>query len=186
MRKSAARPRTRYAAFLRGVNIGGHKPVSMQALKTAFEELGFDQVRTVLGSGNVLFHAPAAGSAELTARIEGKLREAFRTDIPVMVRTVAHLRALADADPFRGVELTPQTRLLVTFLAGKPNLAVRVPYEPEGLDFRILRVTRGEVLTALTLSPEGGTPALVQFMDKRLGRALTTRTWNTVLRMLRP
>ena len=45
-------------AFLRGINVGGHKKVPMAALKKAFEAMGFRDVRTVLASGNVIFEAP--------------------------------------------------------------------------------------------------------------------------------
>ncbi|HYQ86023.1 MAG TPA: DUF1697 domain-containing protein, partial [Bacteroidota bacterium] len=47
-----------YAAFLRGINVGGHKPVRMSDLEKAFGQLGFRNVKTVLASGNVLFEAP--------------------------------------------------------------------------------------------------------------------------------
>ncbi len=185
MPEHAAPAGTRYAAFLRGVNIGGHKAVGMQPLKAAFGEMGFDGVSTILASGNVLFRAPRTAPAELTAGIEGKLRDAFGFEIPVMVRTVAHLQGLAEADPFREIEVTPQTRLLVTFLAKKPGSHFPLPYVSPRKEFRILSVSAGEVLSALTVTPGAGTPEFMKFMDREFGRALTTRTWTTVLRMLR-
>ncbi|MBI2267695.1 MAG: DUF1697 domain-containing protein [Armatimonadetes bacterium] len=48
---------TRHAAFMRGINVGGHKKVPMAALKEVMESAGFQDVKTILASGNVLFSA---------------------------------------------------------------------------------------------------------------------------------
>lgn len=45
----------RYIAFLRGINISGKNKISMAELKKNFEELGFEEVKTYLNSGNVIF-----------------------------------------------------------------------------------------------------------------------------------
>ncbi|MGH8103125.1 MAG: DUF1697 domain-containing protein, partial [bacterium] len=47
---------SKYVAFLRGINVGGHKPVRMEDLRKALGSLGFKNVRTILASGNVIFH----------------------------------------------------------------------------------------------------------------------------------
>lgn len=44
-----------YVALLRGINVGGHNKVKMAELKMLFEKLGFEQVKTYIQSGNVLF-----------------------------------------------------------------------------------------------------------------------------------
>ena len=48
-------PMKRYIAFLRGINISGKNKISMAELKKGFEELGFQEVKTYLNSGNVIF-----------------------------------------------------------------------------------------------------------------------------------
>ena len=65
---------TRYIALLRGVNVGGITIRSAE-LRRLFEELGFDDVRTVLASGNVVFSAERADAATLKSRIEHALSE---------------------------------------------------------------------------------------------------------------
>lgn len=55
----AGSPRS-YVAFLRGINVGGHAVIRMSELQRAFEGLGFENVRTVLASGNVIFDPPGA------------------------------------------------------------------------------------------------------------------------------
>ncbi len=68
---------TRYVAFLRGINVGGHQPVKMEELKKAFESMGFQNVKTLLASGNVLFETPETGADNLIKQIEGKLEKEF-------------------------------------------------------------------------------------------------------------
>jgi uncharacterized protein (DUF1697 family) len=49
----------RYIALIRGINVGRAKRVAMADLRKLVEELGYDDVRSVLNSGNVVF-APMA------------------------------------------------------------------------------------------------------------------------------
>ncbi len=175
--------KSEYAAFLRGINVGGHRAVSMEELKRSFETLGFTSVRTVLASGNVLFQAPPMPPATIGRRIEKALESRFGMEIGVLVRPVKKLEQLAASDPFRGIPLTAQTRLYVTFLPERPTARRIHGKPPEG--FRILRTARGEVLSALTLAPGIGTVDLMQFLQREFGQGITTRSYSTVLRLLK-
>jgi uncharacterized protein (DUF1697 family) len=95
---------TSYAAFLRGINNLGQKPVKMDELKKAFESLGFKNVRTILASGNVVFDAPKAGPRVLAETIEEKVKKRFGHEIVVLIRTIAELKRLADLNPFKGIK----------------------------------------------------------------------------------
>ncbi len=144
----------KYAAFLRGINVGGNKPVSMESLKKAFESLGFRNVKTLLASGNVLFEARSANAGTLVKRIEEKLEQTFGHEIGTIVRTLEELQDLADLDPFKGIKVTPRTRLFVTFLSEKPKTSLKIPYESPDKSFRIIRLTNREVCSVLTLGPQ--------------------------------
>jgi uncharacterized protein (DUF1697 family) len=69
---------TQYAAFLRGINVGGRKPVKMEDLRKAFAALGFQNVKTMLASGNVLFDTVVPRADALVKSIEEILRGGFR------------------------------------------------------------------------------------------------------------
>jgi len=173
-----------YAAFLRGINNLGQKPVKMDELKKAFESLGFINVKTLLASGNVVFESPNSSPRALAKTIEEKLKKKFGHEIFVLVRLLGQLRRLADANPYKGMRVTPQTRLYVTFLSEKPKRALKIPYEsPEG-NFKILRATESEVFSVVTLTRNSGTPDLMGFLEKQFGRKITTRNWNTIKRVL--
>jgi uncharacterized protein (DUF1697 family) len=173
-----------YTAFLRGINVGGHKPTKMEDLKRAFESLGLRNVKTVLASGNVLFDPPSPSSHLRAGDIEDHLKKVFGHEVGVILRSVADLQRLADLDPFKGIPVTAETRLYVTFLAEQPRSTPVVPAEPRGKSFRILRTTKSEVLSVLTLSLNTGTTDLMNALEKSFGKSITTRNWNTVARIL--
>ena len=55
-----------YVAMLRGINVGGHKRIKMDPLRKSLEGLGFEQVKTYIQSGNVVFHAAKLSPAGLS------------------------------------------------------------------------------------------------------------------------
>ncbi len=106
-----------YAAFLRGMNVGGHR-ISNGELGRCFEELGFRDVGTFRASGNVIFAADAAVKplVEMTARIEAGLAASLGYEVPVFLRTASEVRAIAAHQPF----LTPT----IEASKGKPQVAM--------------------------------------------------------------
>jgi uncharacterized protein (DUF1697 family) len=174
-----------YAAFLRGINVGGHAPIKMADLKVAFENMGFENVRTVLASGNVVFETVKKKPALLAKEIGAGLKKAFEKDIAVAVRGLDDLKKLQSSDPFKGITVTPSTRLYVTFLSEKTRpRTISIPYSaPEG-EFRILKATAGEVISAVDLAKGKGTPEAMLVLEREFGSNLTTRNWNTVLKVL--
>ena len=60
----------RYAAFLRGINVGGNTKIDMAELRAVFESLGFENVKSYINSGNVMFDAKKTANEKLAAKIE--------------------------------------------------------------------------------------------------------------------
>lgn len=88
----------RYAVLLRGVNVGGVK-VTMAELRAALAADGFEAVRTLLASGNVLVDSGDA-PAGVKARCERVLRDTFGYEAWVLVYELAQIREIAVAYPF--------------------------------------------------------------------------------------
>jgi uncharacterized protein (DUF1697 family) len=177
----------RYVAFLRGINVGGKTQVKMEELRPAFESLGFQDVTTLLNSGNVVFEAAEVDAVELTRRIEAKLAETFARALAIVLRSADAIRALLDAEPFASVTVTPQTRLYVTFLGGAPATwragSLSIPYvSPEG-NVHVLHVADGAICSAIVLAPQQGTVDLMKFLEDAYGKSITTRNWNTVIKV---
>ena len=115
-----------YAAFLRGINVGGKRSIKMAELRTAFAAQGFTNVKTVLASGNVLFDTAETDAAVLCKAIEQHLKQEFGHKIFVLLRTVAELQCLVAANPFKEIAATPQDAVLHYFSPRWTNRRQRV------------------------------------------------------------
>lgn len=89
----------KYAAFLRGINVGG-RIIKMADLKAAFEAQNLEDVRTVLQSGNVVFSSEK-NAAQLKKLLEKKLGEQFKYPAKVQVVELAALQNIIEANPFK-------------------------------------------------------------------------------------
>ena len=93
---------SRYVAFLRAINVGGHN-VRMAQLRSIFAGLGFAAVETFIASGNVIFDADE-DAAELEARIERELRGALGYEVATFLRTPTEVAEAAAYVPIEDVQ----------------------------------------------------------------------------------
>lgn len=89
----------RYIAFLRGINVGGHR-VKMTDLRILFEELCFANTETFIASGNVLFEASITDRKHLKSQIENRLYVALGYNVPTFIRSFEEITAIAAYNPF--------------------------------------------------------------------------------------
>ncbi|MCC6831013.1 MAG: DUF1697 domain-containing protein [Thermoleophilia bacterium] len=164
----------RYVAFLRGVS---PQNARMPDLVRAFEAAGFRSVRTVLGTGNVVFDSRAA-VATLERRAEAAMRAELGRTFATFVRGVAMLRDLLDADPYAGLALADDAKRVVTFLRAAPVPAPRLPVERDGAS--ILRIAGTEAFSAYVPGEKG--PVFMALLEATFGKDITTRTLDTVRR----
>jgi uncharacterized protein (DUF1697 family) len=168
-----------YAAFLRGMNVGGHR-ISNEDLRTCFEELGFDEVRTFRASGNVIFAAAnEEPEVELSARIETGLAAALGYEVPVFLRDASEIGTIAAHRPFaESLVDASKGKLQVVLLSTRP--AARTRKEILALADAEDELAFGE--RELHWLPSGG--ILDSALDfKAIGRLLgplTTRTKGTI------
>jgi uncharacterized protein (DUF1697 family) len=164
---------TRYVAFLRGVS-----PMNcrMPELKACFEAAGFRDVRTLLSSGNVAFSARFATLAALEKKAEAAMGKHLGKVFQTIVRPSSMLQSLVARTPIDAFDFPANRKPVVTFL--------REPFEqPIALPIvlgqaAILKVERTEVLSVYVPDDKG--PALNALLEKLFGKAITTRTLDTV------
>lgn len=152
-----------WVALLRAVNLGSRNKVPMARLRAALETAGYEDVRTVIASGNVVF----SGGAKPTARaLESLLADEFGVRTTVILRSASQIRKLRDAQPFAD-------GAYVAFLAAKPPSVKAI----EGLD--AFAVVGGDIVLHF---PRGYAAAQLTgaVLEKRLGVEATVRNWNTV------
>jgi uncharacterized protein (DUF1697 family) len=166
----------RYAALLRGIS-----PINatMAGLRSAFEAAGFEDVRTILGSGNVVFSARAASESALQKKAERAMQAELGRTFLTIVRPIDALAAMVAEDPFASHRLAPNAKCVVTFLRDEME-SVALPKEVHGA--RILAVRGREVYTAYVPTERG--PVFMALLEKTFGQEITTRTWDTVKKIV--
>lgn len=85
--------------MLRGLNVGGQNVIGKDDLVRCFQDLGLDDVRTYIQSGNVLFRADESRVAVLTRAIEAALSERLSNRVRAVVFGRARYRAAVAAAP---------------------------------------------------------------------------------------
>jgi uncharacterized protein (DUF1697 family) len=115
----------RYAAFLRGMNLGGRR-IKNEQLHREFEALDLEEVACFRASGNVVFSAGEPDEAKLAGRIEAGLGEALRYEVPVYLRGADELRDIAEHEPFeQGALEASKGKLQIAFLPTAPKAGER-------------------------------------------------------------
>ena len=168
----------RYAAFLRGVMPTNCK---MPELRAAFEAAGFTDVKTLLGSGNVVFTARAASPSTIERKAEKAMDERLGKAFLTIVRPVDDLRKILETDPYKRFPKRPQAKRIMTFLRDGTAKTLKLPIELEGA--RILAAQAGVIFSDYMPSPKG--PVFMTLIEKTFGKEVTTRTWDTVAKCAR-
>lgn len=107
--------------MLRGVNVGGHNQIKMEALRALCESLKFENPRTYVQSGNVIFKTKEKNSSALAKKIQNAIEREFGFRPEVILRTAEELRQTIAASPFGERCDVEPGKLLVTFLASEPG-----------------------------------------------------------------
>ena len=153
----------------------------MPDLKRAFERADFFDVKTVLGSGNLVFTAPSAKPASLEKKAESAMLAELGRSFMTIVRPIDALQALLESDPYQAFKIAPDAKRIVTFLRAGNVSKMHLPIEEDGA--RILVVVGGEAFSAYTRTPKG--PVFMKLIEKSFGQDQTTRTWETVIKVAR-
>jgi uncharacterized protein (DUF1697 family) len=170
----------RYAALLRGINVGGHKKVPMAGLRTLLSDLGYTDVATHLQSGNAVISSEQPAAA-LEHDIAAAIEDQLKVSCVVLIRTAAELAATVSKNPLGGAPENP-SRYFVAFLSAAPDqdkaaALARVSVDPDRLWLHgreaYLWCPGGAADTKLTGA----------MLEKQLGVRATARNWNTVTRL---
>jgi uncharacterized protein (DUF1697 family) len=169
--------------MLRGVNLGAHNRIKMEALRAFYESLGLLDVQTYVQSGNLVFRTEERNLAALGKSIEDGIERGFGFRTGAVLRTTSELRDAIAKNPFAARRNIDPSKLLVTFLSAAPDAesrgnALAIKTFPEEL-----RIDGREVYIYF---PNG--MARPKMSWPRIERALKTwgtgRNWNTVTKLL--
>lgn len=174
-----------YVALLRGINVGGNNLIKMPALKACFEDQGFQNVRTYIQSGNVLFFTDQSDADRLTAEIEKALTQTFKGyEARLALRSTSQMKATVSNVP-EGYGSQPDIyRCDVLFLKAPltPQEVIESIHPREGVDWAF---TGPEAVYFQRLDARATQSRLSRVVSMPIYQNMTIRNWNTTTRLLR-
>ena len=179
---NSKKPKEKYVAFLRGINVGGHHKVPMAELQKEMQNLNFENVVTLLNSGNVIFDSIPDELAKLEKTISDHLEKIFGFPVPVIIRKSDAINKLFDSNPFKKIVVTKDIRLYVSFLKKDTKTNLLFPWTSTDSAYKILGKMDNTVISVLDLSVNK-TPKAMEAFEKHYGKDVTTRNWNTLIRI---
>jgi uncharacterized protein (DUF1697 family) len=132
-------------------------------LKEFFESLGFENVKPVISSGNVVFDSSSSDQTKLESKIEKEIPKKLGYNSTTIIRSEDQLKNLVKKNPFKGKEDVAASRFNITFLKKAPF----------------------EITYTVNTTVQGNTPNMMAHLEKEHGKEITTRTWKTILRILK-
>ena len=171
-----------FIAFLRGINVGGHRLINMNDLRRLHETMGHGNVATYLQSGNVIFECSEKNRRQLILDIEEKYEKKFGFHTDIIIRNAAELANIVKACPFTEAYVMEAKFLHVVQLSDIPESGLIKklmnydgPEEKELIeDVLYVYYTAGAGRSKLTLS----------LIEKTLKVSATARNWNTITKVL--
>ncbi|MBZ5536733.1 MAG: DUF1697 domain-containing protein [Acidobacteriia bacterium] len=166
-----------YIAFLRGINVGGKNPLPMKELVAILEDLGSQNVKTYIQSGNAVFESRDKDASRLSKIISAEIKKRRGFEPHVLLLKLKDLERAIAKNPFPEAETDPQA-LHVGFLAsspGNPSLKILDSIKSESERFHLIDNV------FYLHAPEGvGRSKLATNAEKWLGVPMTDRNWRTV------
>jgi uncharacterized protein (DUF1697 family) len=177
---------TTFLAFLRGINLGTSRRMAMADLRSILtDDLGLDDVTTLLQSGNVGFTATGTGpkrEAALAAEIRRGIDARLGMDVGVVVRRREDVQALVDANPFPKEAKAEPAKLHLVLLEGEVDRKALDRIDADA--FAPERVAPGKRALYVFYAEGAHRSKLGRALDDVVGPVGTARNWNTVTKLL--
>lgn len=172
-----------YIALLRGI-APMNPNMKNEKLREVFEDLGFQNVKTVISSGNVIFDSSEKDSKKLEKLIEKTLPEKLGFTSSTIIRSKESLEKLVAQNPFGELDHSKKTSLNVTFLKNPTKVSLTTPFQVENKTYRIVEMSDNYICSVIDITRDK-TPDLMVWLENTFGKEITTRSWKTVERILK-
>jgi len=172
-----------HLALLRGINVSGHNMMKMEALKTMLENIGFQNIRTYLQSGNV-FVDSEEDAAKVGFMIKQEIFKVFGHEVPVVMITKEHLESCFANNPYFKEKDIDTKKLYVAFIS--TNLKKESINELKISQFKPDEASIDENRIFIKYDIGAGKTRFDQkYIEKKLNVVATIRNWNTVTNLLK-
>jgi uncharacterized protein (DUF1697 family) len=153
----------------------------MTDLRNFLTQLGFEDVRSLLQSGNLVFSSKVRTGAELERFLEMEAVKRFGMEIDFFVRTPDEWKAIIRQNPFRKeAELDP-ARLVVLLFKSAPEAEDVATLQAEIKGAEVVKA-KGRQVYAYYPDGQGRSRLTNAVIERKIGRC-TGRNWNTVLKL---
>jgi len=173
---------TRWAALLRGINVGGANRLSMVELCATMDSLGFGNVVTHVQSGNVVFDTDVDHEAALAARIVEAIADRHALRVPVVLRSAEELADLAGRHPDVESGLDPKL-LHVVLLDRAPAAGTVADIDPARFEPDRFTVGGRQVYVSYP-DGSGRSKLTVEVFERAFGVTATARNLNTIRKLV--
>jgi len=170
----------RYVLLLRGVNVGMKNSLPMAELRSMLAGLGCSDVRTYVQSGNAVL-STKLGEAMLMKQVEQALGAYMGRPIATTLRNLEQLKTIVDGNPFAKIATRPE-HLCVTFLSHAPSKSEVAPLYAQRWMPELFEIVGREIYTWHP-NGQGRSPLAAAVGRLPVRGAITTRNWNTVLKL---
>jgi uncharacterized protein (DUF1697 family) len=164
-----------YIVLLRGINVGGHRKLPMVELRDALSNVGFQDVKTYIQSGNVIFKSDKAPE-HVEKQIKQEIKKQFGYDVPCLVRTISYWKTALANNPFQDKD---PKKVSFTFLSEEPNDPTET-FSSANDHY----ITKGKTIYLFCPNGFKNSKLLGNFFEKKFNLQATNRNWNTVKKLL--
>jgi len=173
---------TKYVSLFRGINVGGHQTVRMDALKELHTSLDLQDVQTYIQSGNVVFTSDNPNVIQIQMDIEDRFAQNFGFQVKVMVRTAGEFNMIIENNPFQNQPMRESKWLVAMFLASNPISTALEDIQKTYTGPEEIHII-GQEAFIYYREGQGRSKLTNTFLEKKLKTVGTARNWNTVLRL---
>lgn len=172
-----------HLALLRGINVSGHNMIKMDVLKSLLENMGFQNVRTYIQSGNVFINSEEENGASVGFAIKQELFKQLGLDVPIVVVSKLDIEQCFSANPYLKDKEVDEKKLYVAFLSKE--------FQPSAInELKISQfkpdeasIDKNRIFIKYAIGA-GKTRLDQKYIEKKLNVIATIRNWNTVSKLL--
>ncbi len=173
-----------YISILRGINVGGHRMIKMDALKKMCADINFTNVQTYIQSGNIVFQSKMTDTQKISKTIQTNIEKLFGFEVPVITLSKIELETVHNANPFTNDKAKDPTFFHVTFLSDKPSK--QNADQLKQADFKNDAYAIIDKAIYLYCPDSYSNSKLTNsFIENKLKVTATTRNWKTINELLR-
>lgn len=172
-----------HLALLRGINVSGHNMIKMDVLKSLLENMGFQNVRTYIQSGNVFIDSEEEHGASVGFAIKQELFKQLGLEVPIVVVSKQDIEQCFSANPYLKEKEVDEKKLYVAFLSKE--------FQPSAInELKISQfkpdeasIDKNRIFIKYAIGA-GKTRLDQKYIEKKLNVIATIRNWNTVSKLL--